>query len=232
MQIVFSLYCTAMDPRTAADGILREAESDLRDLIRKELQAERYAAIAEVAGLAEAVSELRTNISGPAKSPRRLAANPTAKGTIEPKPAKSSISDSKGDGAKPTSGSAASRPRRAKASPYPRFELGGDSLTKIGWSKKAKSEYQHTAPFDAVIGLANHIVHRTEPNRIWTVESLGEVTATDGAATIPNYQIYLILAWMRDMGIVLKHGRSGYSTPEGIELTTAVSDLLTKQSQD
>jgi hypothetical protein len=90
---------------------------------------------------------------------------------------------------------------------YPRFRRDGDMLVKIGWSKSGRSEYEHKAP-RAVVGILIDAIAETKTKRFST-EALFPLRANDGAA-IPDYQSYLCLAWLGDIGAVERDGRQGY----------------------
>ena len=45
-----------------------------------------------------------------------------------------------------------------------------------------------------------------------------------GGDPVPHYQCYLILAWLRSIQLVERHGRLGYSVARKIDLTDAVED--------
>ena len=41
-------------------------------------------------------------------------------------------------------------------------------------------------------------------------------------SAFPDYQSYLCLAWLKCGGLVIQHGRQGYSLPKGIELDKSI----------
>jgi hypothetical protein len=43
----------------------------------------------------------------------------------------------------------------------------------------------------------------------------------------PDYPFYVCLAWLKSSGLVIQHGRQGYSLPRGIELDKSVEALWT-----
>src|SRR5689334_22685209 len=97
-----------------ASRVLAEAESSLRQLIEAGLKEQRYADVAEIAGLADGLSRL---LNG------RRVLNAPHETAMPPSPAPA----------------ATPKPKAATKSPksqYPRFERDGDKLIKIGWSKK------------------------------------------------------------------------------------------------
>lgn len=107
--------------------------------------------------------------------------------------------------------SSASKPavQVARAESYPRFARDGDQIVKIGWSKKNSDEYQHRAPrgvIDLFIRQAQERLREGEPFPMETLLPLKE----DSGETIPAYQAYLILAWLRSNHVIEKRGNEGY----------------------
>jgi len=86
-----------------------------------------------------------------------------------------------------------------------------DQLVKIGWSKKAKKEYQHKAPRYVVDLLVKRLLQMTTPDKVFTTEELFPLRNETDDMEIPSYQAYLALAWLRSFGAVRQHGRQGYS---------------------
>lgn len=168
-----------------AKGVLADAEKSLRELMQQELKAHRYSELAELAGLANSLAKLAGD-TGNGAAPK-----PAAKAS--PRPV-----------ARPATKNKA-KPKNA----YPRFERDGEKLIKIGWSKKAREEYEHRAPRLAVLAFAEHIGRVTFKGKKFLVEDLLPVCDAIGEE-IPSYQVYLTLAWLRQIGVVEKNGRDGY----------------------
>ncbi len=100
-----------------------------------------------------------------------------------------------------------------QASPYPKFFREGDSLLKLGWSRKSKSEYEHRAPHEAVLAVAGRVAEVASTTSRFTVEDLGDVRIAQGEEPISSCQVYLCVAWFRRAGLVVQHGWRGYSLP-------------------
>jgi hypothetical protein len=101
--------------------------------------------------------------------------------------------------------------RRSARSEYPKFQRDGDKLVKIGWSKSAKSPYEHRAPIRVAKALLKAIIAVQGKTRVFTVDALLPLADPLDGTEIPGYQVYLTLAWLRKEGIVRQHGREGYS---------------------
>lgn len=116
-----------------------------------------------------------------------------------------------------TSDSKAAKPalKRKGAGPtYPRFERRGDSLLKVGWSKRERAEYEHKAPWTAVAVVAEKVQRKAADGRIFQISGLLPCESVDGEYNVPDYQVYLVIAWWRELGLLEQHGRQGYSLPK------------------
>lgn len=180
-------------PTEQAYAILADAKTALRAIIERELDAGRYGDVAKVARIAECVAELADYPPEPA-TPEKAVHGPT--------PRSAGRSDR-------TARSSAGRRSPKKSANYPRFERSGDMLVKIGWSKKGRTEYEHRAPCEAARRFAQVLGAAVGDGKTFAMENLLPVQDAAGEE-LPNYQIYLTLAWLRDLGIVEKKGREGY----------------------
>jgi hypothetical protein len=111
--------------------------------------------------------------------------------------------------------------QRATQGPYPRFRREGDLLIKVGWSGAKAAEYEHRAPYESVAATIRLIEEHTRKRGAFTVEEI-EVSAKN---TIPNYQLYLALGWMKSNNLLLQNGRTGYSVPSNVRLSEAASEI-------
>ncbi len=181
-----------------AHGILADAEKSLRDLMQRELRAQRYVEVAELAGMADALARLARGNSQPAatqkhSSPMRPSSPSAPAQKEESPPAKRKVGTKRGT---------------AKRG-YPRFVRDEDKLIKVGWSKKAREEYEHRAPRLAVLAFAEHVGMSTAKGKTFVIDDLLPVHDAAGEE-LPSYQVYLALAWLRQAGAVDKKGRDGY----------------------
>jgi hypothetical protein len=111
---------------------------------------------------------------------------------------------------------------------YPRFAKRGDQLVKFGWSKREKSEYEHKAPRQAALVLARAAAEAGKDGRIIQVKALLPLRDPTDGSEIPDYQVYLIIAWWRSAGLLDQHGRQGYSIPNASQLYQAVESAWAK----
>lgn len=110
---------------------------------------------------------------------------------------------------------------------YPRFVRRGDQLVKIGWSKREKSEYEHKSPRQAALTLARVAAAAGKDGRIFQISALLPLSDPKDGSEIPDYQVYLVIAWWRSAGLLDQHGRQGYSIPNASQLHLAVESAWT-----
>lgn len=123
--------------------------------------------------------------------------------------------------------------KRAAIRPaYPRFVRRGDQLVKIGWSKREKSEYEHKAPRQVALALARVATEAGRDGRIFQINTLLPLTNPVDGTEIPDYQVYLVIAWWRSVGLLDQHGRQGYSIPNVNQLNQAVESAWTKLQKE
>ena len=172
-----------MNTVQAARKILRDAELALRELIERALAEQRYSEIKDIANLAEGVSNLLISPASHLNDQIAL-----VKAIALPK---------KG------------RAIRRSSTGYPKFERDDNRLIKIGWSKKNKKVYEHRVPKDAIITFAHHLADSVKLGKVFNIDDILPVKdASD--EELPSYQVYVMLAWLRDTGAVDKMGRDGY----------------------
>ena len=191
-----------MDTIKPAIEVLRRSEADLREMLSKAASAGDYEIVLRLTSLAKAIAELIVI----AKAPSGVT-----------KKAHSAVTRSLRKGTRSKSR------RRITAPPgYPRFLRRGDDLVKIGWSKRAKKEYQHKVP-RRVLTLVVVAISKMGSNRqLFTTDDFMPVADPDESTQVPGYQTYLCLAWLRHEGLVEQHGRQGYSLPNVADLDHAV----------
>jgi hypothetical protein len=197
-----------MDTIEKARTVIRDAEASLRNLITEAAAQHRYDDVKTLAELASRVAQLverkstELSVARPAptdESPldaetqeqlrRVLGGSPSAYKTAHPRRKKKRSPRPKGD--------------------YPKFVRDDDRLIKIGWSKKNKEEYEHRVPREAIVAFARHVDGKVDEGSKFDIESLLPVPdMSDGE--VPGYQVYVVFAWLRTLGVVEKVGRDGY----------------------
>lgn len=179
-----------MSKLQAAHALIGASERQIRDLINEAVAEGNYALVAK---LAEAAEGLRATA-------QRLGANPDplVQVVVNREP---DVPDS---GVSPPAGIEQVR-RTTKE--YPRFEKQGNRLIKVGWSKKDRSEYEHRTEKDTASAVSLYLADVPKDKTFRMDELLPvEVEGTE----VPLYQAYLVLAWLRDRGLIGKQGKDGY----------------------
>lgn len=183
--------------------VLSETEGSLRDVIVQAAQAADYQGVDVARAAAQEVHNLRVRVSGEVPPPER------------------STVDTKSHRAK--SRCARRQPSRKRAAAgYPRFEVRNGTLVRTGWSKKQGQEYLHKAPkpvFDLTVkAMATLSQERSGP--ITAEQVIDQVNLSDSQTT-PNYQIYVVVGFLRAQGCIEQVGREGYRIPTDLCLEAA-----------
>src|SRR5262249_8469960 len=108
--------------------------------------------------------------------------------------------------------------RKKKKTEYPKFFREGEALVKLGWSKREGKPYEHKAPRKVLRALVQALAGTCLGEGLFDTERLFPLKDPDDRSEVPTYQAYLALAWLRRTGLVVQHGRRGYSLPEGTDL--------------
>jgi hypothetical protein len=75
--------------------------------------------------------------------------------------------------------------------------------------------------------LAHAAAEAGKDGRIFQINRLLPLSQPDGNE-IPDYQVYLVIAWWRSAGLLDQHGRQGYSISNPNQLNQAVESAWTK----
>lgn len=199
-------YAIGMDTETDAVSILHDAERSLRGLIERRLKEQRYADVATIARYAD-------GLAGLLQHPTRFALAPSAEG----EPPVPVITRSAR-----LATETPHRPKPPKKKEYPRFVREGDRLVKIGWSKKNKSTYEHKAPYESVTAVVRQLASRVTPRQVFTIEDIVPVPDISNDGEVPVYQLYLTLAWLRDLGLLSRQGRDRYVADHPTQLPSGI----------
>lgn len=170
---------------------LRAAEATLRDIITQALATKAYRDLAKVAGAADTVAALVSELDSSAP-----AAMPVSTLSVQ---------------------APQSQPHRAvrasnvasRRAGYPRFLRDGDRLVKVAWSKKERKPYEHRAPQAIIQTLIDAVRKRKGEGKLFEAADVLPLATANGEE-YPSYQSYLALGWLRHVGIVAKRGREGY----------------------
>ena len=187
--------------------ILQGAEANLRELAAEAASAGDYAAIIKVAAWAKALNDLVSSAAGD----KRVKTSAVERGVANT--------------AKPQGTARRSTPRRSERREYPRFFRHGDHLIRVAWSKREKKEYQHKAPYSTLRALALALEDAGKEGRVFSTDQLLPLREPTDGAEIPNYQSYVCIAWLKQMGLIDQHGRQGYSVPRLAALRDSIGTI-------
>lgn len=195
--------------RTALD----KSEETVRSLISDAAMAQEYGAVTRLAELARSLAVLAAQLpssSDGLQDSMRKADRPSPQDSSQAKRQPSTIQKAI---TKKVTGS------KTKKGEYPKFKIEPDRLTKTGWSKKGRTEYQHRAPVNAVRNVFRNLQNISVEKQIFTVDDVLPVTGEDNQE-VPSYQVYMTVAWLVDCGVLTKHGRDGYQLSSDVTTTT------------
>lgn len=105
----------------------------------------------------------------------------------------------------------------SKKKGYPKFLFRDGSLYKLGWSKKKNDEYVHRVPVAVVTLVSSALQALAGSTAPVSSEQILESDPLKGS--VPNYQVYIVLAFLKDRGIINPVGREGFQLPPQIKST-------------
>jgi hypothetical protein len=202
-----------MDTAKQAAEILMSAEQRMRDLVGVAASAGDYALAVRITDWAKSLGEL-------ARSTENRPSHPSVPATAEPVSRATRTTIRRAGGARKTRRAARRAKRQGK---YPKFFRRGDHLVKVGWSKTDGEEYEHKAPRRVVELLAAALDRVGRNGKLITTQDIMPLVDPGDRSEVPSYQAYLALAWLRDRGLVLQHGRQGY--------TVSVPNLIQEKTE-
>ena len=212
--------------------VLHSAEQKLRTLIARAAAEADYDHLPQ---LAEWAKQLQT-LLGAQAVPKDSAEAATEGDSTSPAPLRSGshgqrtpakIRPSTSSARRSPVGGRGRKPRKSegKKPEYPKFFREGETLVKVGWSRRERKPYEHRAPRPVLQALVQTLVQAGKGGERFTMENLFPLKDPADNSEVPGYQAYLTLAWLRQSGLIVQHGRQGYSLPEGTDLSRA-SDRL------
>jgi hypothetical protein len=176
--------------------ILKRAEEELREAMAEAARAGEYRDVDICRGVAVNIKELCERISGNGFKLTK----PT-----EEKEEHISRREQKKNA------------RRGKPEGLPRIEIRKGSLYRIGWSRKQKEEYEHKVPrtsFDTIVNTMSALSR--EGNGPFMAEAVIEKINATTEDSMPAYQVYVVLAALREWNLISQVGREGYNIPQDV----------------
>jgi len=138
-----------------------------------------------------------------------------------------SLRDSLENGASPSQQASESRNRRRSSrerkpteirAKVPRFEVRNATLYRIGWSKKKSEQYVHKVPRDRLNDVVDAMVSLNQSGTgPFTVEQIIQRADQKSSVSIPNYQVYVVVGWLRAHKLIEQIGRDGYQMAGNLE---------------
>lgn len=185
---------------------LRAVETTLRDIITEALAKKAYRDLVKVAGAADTVAALVSELdnSAPVAPPVSLPSIQDPQGQRHRAIRASNVASRRGE--------------------YPRFLRDSDRLVKVAWSKKERKPYEHRAPQAIIQTLIDAVRKRKGEGKLFEAVDVLPLATANGEE-YPSYQSYLVLGWLRHVGIVAKKGREGYILRPGAATPTKLDGL-------
>jgi len=119
------------------------------------------------------------------------------------------------------------RKKTPKKGEYPRFHIADESLYKVGWSKKKSDEYVHRVPIGTVKNISGALTQLSATQGPVSSEQILESDFLKDAGNPPSYQVYTVLAFLKERGIIASTGREGFRLTSNIDSRT--SELLRQE---
>lgn len=95
---------------------------------------------------------------------------------------------------------------------FPHFLREKDDLVKLGWSRKEKGPYEHRTPKSSVDSVVSAVLLNGKTGHRFTIDEIkSALPHPETSGKIPIYQIYAVVSWLKWAGLVLQHGRQGYT---------------------
>lgn len=171
--------------------ILRKAEEDLREAIAEAAREGDYRAVDLGRLVAVGVQELSERVTGHGQKSAKTVGDETEAG-----------------------GRKRHRKigKRNKPEGLPRIEIRNGSLFRIGWSRKQRCEYEHKVPRESFEAIVNTMAGLSKVgNGPFTAETIIEKLNNSTGDMMPAYQVYVVLAALREWNLITQVGREGYN---------------------
>lgn len=169
---------------------VQETELLARHLITDAANAGQFEAVTDLAQFALDLSNLANRWTS------------SSKNGIAPIPLSASVSNAK----------QTAIPSPTTTSKLPEFHFERDELVKRGLSTGERLHYEHRVPKRSADSIIKTIFSLGRNGRRFSATAAIEtVTKATGAESFPSYQLYAVLSWLKWCGLLLQHGRQGYT---------------------
>ena len=201
---------TMSEALKSAQNALERCEVEVCDLVGEAAKDKDYKAVDRLSELAQNLEHLKKSLEAHKHVSLSL---PTVSEQREAFDRQSNMTTKK-----PRQSKQPTRRRTRRPTGYPKFEVEGNSLVKISWSKTKKSEYVHKAPKRVLESLIQTLLGLGGKREIVATERMFPLE--NNGNQFPDYQSYLCLLWLKQNKLVIHHGREGYQVNEPDSLQT------------
>ena len=106
---------------------------------------------------------------------------------------------------------------------YPQFLRERLDLVKLGWSPREKGPYEHRVPKAAVDAVSSAVASKGKAGHRFTMDEILKTLASlKTVEAVPSYQTYAVVSWLKWAGMVLQHGRQGYTVVRPQTFSTSI----------
>jgi hypothetical protein len=112
---------------------------------------------------------------------------------------------------------------RHKESRFPQFVREQDDLVKLGWSSRDEKVYEHRVSKGTVNVVTRAVAGKGKLGQRFSMDQLlTSIHPEKGDEAIPSYQVYAVISWLKENGMLLQHGRQGYTVVRPQTFTDSV----------
>lgn len=196
------------------NAILTEAEHKVHLLLERKLQAGNYKAVANLAAIAEWLAKACTLNA--------------ADGQVDD----ATVFDSKvPDPMNATQVADSELEERSETGVYPVFFREGDRLVKVGRSRGAASTYEHKVGRGVLDRVIARLCEAARDKPTFLLDSIGDIQLSAEGSKVPSYQVYLCIAWLKEVGVLKVVGRKRYGLADQKNLRRNVTQAWAQLHQ-
>lgn len=118
--------------------------------------------------------------------------------------------------------------RAQKTNGYPQFRIRDAQLVKLGWSAGNNQEYEHRVPREGVDAVVRYLSSLKKNRFPVTGEAIARALQKEDESQVLGYQVYVVTAWLRSLGLLRPNGRQGYHLADEKDLPEAVASVWEK----
>jgi len=195
-----------MEQMNALQDCLEQAREIAKRLISEASASNDFATVTRVGAIAERVDQIIAEAAF-GGGPSEVSGNHSSNGgiAVDVLGAASTLK------AVHNAASGTTKPARSK-NYLPTFLLEGTDLVKVGQSRSSPDLYEHRAPRSLVESVVKAVKTAGGAGKRFGADVvLKQVGSGQATGNIPAYQVYVALAWLKWSGLIIQHGRQGYT---------------------